>query len=294
MPVEENIRFATSDTTIRGRLLLPQERNPLPAVILCTGFSGTQDTPSIRAAAQAFVDAGLAVLTFDYRSFGISDGTPRQVIDIAGQLADIRSAMDYVGADPRLDSSRIVLWGTSLGGGHAVVASACRFDVAAVIAQVPFNGFPRTVRGRSSRTTRRLLLAMTRDRLRGMLGRPPAYIPAVGPRDTIAVMASDAAEQTIASLDSPTWRNQAAPRVLFSMMRYHPADSAPFVHAPLLVCAAAGDQEAPVELVSELAARAPRGRQVTYPVSHFEVYSPDTRDRLLRDQVDFLTGVLSQ
>src|SRR5918997_1572414 len=38
-----------------------------PCVVLCTGFAGTQDTPSIVATARAFAAAGYAALTFDFR-----------------------------------------------------------------------------------------------------------------------------------------------------------------------------------------------------------------------------------
>ena len=286
------ITFESHGVTCRGTLLLPKTPASVPVVILCTGFGGTQDTPAILAASRAFVHAGYASLTFDYRSFGSSDGEPRQIVDIAGQLTDIQAAMAYVQSNPQLDPSRIVLWGTSLGGGHVVTAAADRDDVVAVVAQVPFNGFPRQVEGRSTMTALRLFAAMVRDRLRETFHRQPAYIPLVGPAASLAVMASDSASLAIAGLDSPTWRNKVAPRGLFAMMRYHPADNAPRVHAPLLVCAASGDREAPVSLVSELTERAPRGRQITYDVSHFEVYRPDVRAQLLADQIAFLHEVV--
>jgi alpha/beta superfamily hydrolase len=56
----------------------------VPCVVMGAGFSGTQDTPSIQAVAQAFANAGFAALTFDYRHFGESDGAPRQLVRIAG------------------------------------------------------------------------------------------------------------------------------------------------------------------------------------------------------------------
>jgi dienelactone hydrolase len=97
---------------------------PVPCFVLGTGFSGTQDTPSIRAAAEAFAEAGFAALTFDYRHFGKSDGTPRQLVRVKGQHEDfhaaIRCARDHAGIDPE----RIALWGTSLGGGHVIAVAA--------------------------------------------------------------------------------------------------------------------------------------------------------------------------
>lgn len=118
-----------------------------PCVVLCTGFGGTQDTPSVVANAHAFADAGYLALTFDYRTFGESGGEPGQLVDISGQLADIHAAVEFARRHDRVDAGRIVLWGTSLGGGHVVTAAARDERIAAVIAQVPFNGSQRRSKG---------------------------------------------------------------------------------------------------------------------------------------------------
>lgn len=55
----------------------------VPAVVLAHGFGGTMDRLTVHA--ERFAAAGIAALVFDYRSFGESDGTPRQVVDLAGQ-----------------------------------------------------------------------------------------------------------------------------------------------------------------------------------------------------------------
>lgn len=288
----EPVQFESSGGICRGMLFLPSAARNAPAVVMCAGFAGTQGTPTIRAAADAFCGAGFAVLTFDYRRFGISDGEPRQVLDLADERRDIESALDFMARHSATDAARIALWGTSLGGGHVVVVAAGRRDVAAVIAQVPFNGFPRRVQGRSPPAVLRLLAAMVIDQVRGLLGRPPHYIPAVGAPGTTAVMASPAAQHAVASLDNGDWVNLVAPRVLLAMMRYRPGASAGHVTAPLLVCAATLDSETPAASVAEIAHRAPKGRLRSYPVAHFDVYRPDVRDQLITDQLAFLTEVM--
>lgn len=273
-------------------LALPAGSPPWPAVVLCTGFAGTHDTPAVRAASAAFAGAGFAALSFDYRGFGLSSGYPRQVPDLAGQRADIGAAIVFLQGDERMDSGRTALWGTSLGGGHVVVAAAERGDVAAVIAQVPFNGFPRKIEGRNPRGVMRLLRAMLVDRIRGYLRLSPRYIPAVGPAGSLAVMATPEAAGAVESLDSRTWRNEAPPRVLFDMMAYRPDRFSARLRAPLLVCVATGDRESPETQASRLAERAPHGRILRYPVSHFDVYRPEVRQQLLAHQTAFLTEVL--
>src|SRR5690606_15577048 len=136
--------------------------------------------------------------------------------------------------------------------------------IAAVVAQVPFNGFPKRVEGRSAKMVWRLLLAMIVDRLRGALGLQPHYIPAVGGPGELAVMASPEAKRTVGVLDSATWENRVAPRALLEMMRYKPGDRAHHLRMPLLVCIGDQDRETVAEDTTQLADKAEFGRLKTY------------------------------
>ncbi len=84
--------------------------------------------------------AGHDVLAFDYRGFGESTGEPRQVVDIPAQLEDWRAAIAFARGLPGVQ--RIVLWGTSYGGGHVLALAAALTGLAGVIAQVPMAGRP--------------------------------------------------------------------------------------------------------------------------------------------------------
>jgi alpha/beta superfamily hydrolase len=87
--------------------------------------------------ATRFAEGGIAALIFDYRNFGESEGEPRQLVEIAGQQTDIRSAVEYVRSRPEIDPDRIALWGNSLGGGHVIAVAAEDPRIGAVIAQIP-------------------------------------------------------------------------------------------------------------------------------------------------------------
>jgi len=78
-------------------------------------------------------------------------------------LEDWRAAIRFARGLKGVDAGRIALWGSSLGGGHAVSAASEDPRVAAVVAQIPFNGFPRRVEGRSALDTLKLLWAMGDD-----------------------------------------------------------------------------------------------------------------------------------
>ncbi|ODQ89662.1 alpha/beta hydrolase [Mycolicibacterium flavescens] len=290
--MEEAVQFSSDGIRCSGLLYRAASAGSAPCVVLCPGFGGTQDTPSMIAAATAFAESGLTAMTFDYRGFGRSAGADRQVVDLAGQRADIGAAIRFARGRPDIDARRIALWGTSLGGGHVITVAAEDPAVAAVVAQVPFNGFPKRVEGRSVTTTLRLLTAILRDRVRGRLSRAPYYIPAIGARGDLAVISSDEARQAVADMNSPTWRNEVAPRALLDMMTYRPGRHASRLAMPVLVCVGIRDRETRGgEQIAELA---PRGVLRRYPLSHFDFYRPDLRRRVLDDQVAFLSDALSE
>ncbi|QBS40752.1 alpha/beta hydrolase [Nocardia sp. CS682] len=283
------VSFTSAGVRCRGYLYLPDASAPVPCVVLCHGYSGTMDR--LFDYAERFVAAGFAALVFDYRGFGESDGEPRQLPEINGQLLDIAAAVDFARGHPGVDPAGVLLWGNSLGGAHVITVAADDSGIAAVVAQIPFNGFPKKVEGRSTGATVKLLAAILWDALRGALGSTPYYIPMVGHPGELAVAASAEADQHIQALagDRNTlWRNTVAPRGLLRMMRYRPSEAAARLACPLLVCVAEHDRETPLESGRELAERAPRGELSVYPGTHFTFYTdPGFRDRVVADQIDF-------
>jgi pimeloyl-ACP methyl ester carboxylesterase len=240
------------------------------------------------AAARTFARHGMTAATFDYRGFGASGGTPRQVVSVPRQLADVRATLTYVRNLDGVDPARVGLWGTSLGGGHVLSVAAEDPAVAAVVAQAPFNGFPRKSAGRSTVQAVGLLWTALKDRLRGRTGHQPLYVKAVGTAEEQAVMVGGAALSVVAELESRTWRNEVAPRALLEMMHYRPGRTVHRIKAPLLISIGSHDEETVESTTRHLAALAPRGTLHTYPISHFDFYRPDVRRQVLADQSEFL------
>jgi fermentation-respiration switch protein FrsA (DUF1100 family) len=292
----KRVSFDSGGVELVGYLHRPVKADgKVPGVVMGHGFSGTQDR--LFDNAERFAESGLAALTFDYRSFGESGGEPRQVVNIEGQQEDWRAAIRFARGLEGVDPERIALWGSSLGGGHVVSVAAKDPRVAAVVAQIPFNGFPRRVEGRSTLDTLKLLWAMGVDAARGRLGLAPHYIPMVGAPGEVAVTATPQAQEHIATLSGETrdslWRNEVAPRGLFGMMRYKPGEAAQRLAMPLLVCVAEFDRESPGELTRQLAERAPHGELRRYPGTHFDFYRDPVRRRVLADQIGFLRAHLA-
>ncbi|WP_407866942.1 alpha/beta hydrolase [Phyllobacterium phragmitis] len=279
--------FWVNSVECRGYLYRPAAGNgPLPCIVMAHGFGGTQEG-SLAKTAEDFAGAGFAALTFDYRNFGESDGEPRQVISIRAQQEDWQAAIAHARSLPDTDR-RIALWGSSLSGAHVIEVAAGDPSITAVMAQVPFNGFPRKVEGRTMADSLKILTAALKDRWAGWRGQPPHYIPAVGKEGELAVMASREADEIVRSMDNRTWRNEIAPRVLLDMAWYRPSRAAPRLSMPLLVCLAEDDKHTPAALGRRIADRAPRGEVRQYPCSHFDFYKEEIRKRVVHDQIGFL------
>ncbi|MGW1542179.1 alpha/beta hydrolase [Streptomyces sp. NPDC002309] len=127
---------ADGGVTLRGWLFLPDGPGPHPAITMAHGYAGVRDH-GLEPFARTFAGNGFAVLLHDHRTFGASDGEPRQDVDPWQQIADWRRAVSCLESRPEVDARRIGLWGTSYAGGHAIVLGATDRRLRAVVAQVP-------------------------------------------------------------------------------------------------------------------------------------------------------------
>jgi alpha-beta hydrolase superfamily lysophospholipase len=76
------------------------------------------------AYARALAERGFAALAFDHRTFGESDGEPRQFEQPAGKADDVRAAATALGADERTRDLPVVGVGVCAGAGFMARAVA--------------------------------------------------------------------------------------------------------------------------------------------------------------------------
>jgi len=77
-----SIEFRSEGATLRGRLYTPNSHSTkLPVIIMAHGYSATIEGMVADRYAEVFSNAGFAVLLYDHRNLGISDGEPRQEIN---------------------------------------------------------------------------------------------------------------------------------------------------------------------------------------------------------------------
>jgi uncharacterized protein len=146
--MEQQVTFYSQGTRLVGHLHLPgdlAEGERRPGVVLCHGFNAVQ-TVAIPPIAEHLAAAGYAVLRFDYRGIGQSDG-PRGRVLPEEHIEDIRAALSFMQTQPGVRDDRLGLYGTSFGGSHAVTTAARDERVRAVVSVVSVGNGRRWLRG---------------------------------------------------------------------------------------------------------------------------------------------------
>jgi uncharacterized protein len=290
-----DVEFASGQDRCAGWLYVPDGDGSFPVAVLAHGWTGVREQ-RLDAYAVRFANAGFAALVFDYRHFGASSGEPRQLLDINRQLADWAAAVGFARSRPEVDRTRVALWGTSFSGGHVIETAARDPEIAAVIAQAPFADGLRNLPYLGIRLALRLTAAGLRDQIGAVFGRPPHMLASVGPPGSLAVMTTPDAEPGFRAIDPPgsSWRNEAAARVALHVGRYRPGRHADRIAAPILFAIAEDDTVTPPAFARAAAARAAHAEIRTYPGGHFDVYVGTGFERIVADQVDFLSRHLQE
>jgi pimeloyl-ACP methyl ester carboxylesterase len=286
--------ITSAGTDCAAWLYRPAGDGPHPMVVMAHGFSATRDQ-RLDAYAERFCAAGLGVLLFDYRHFGASGGVPRQLLDIGRQQADFHAAVAHARAIDWVDPARVALFGSSFSGGHVLAVAAADERIAAVVSQCPFTDGLASLPALGVANILRATVAGLRDQIGALAGRPPYYIPAVGPPGTFAVMSTPDSQPGFAALTSADtgWVNRVAARVGLRVGLYRPGRAAARITCPVLFCVCDRDSVAPAQRTLKWAATAPRGEVKRYPVGHFEIYVGEPFERAVADQTEFLVRVLA-
>lgn len=280
---------------------------PPPVVIMAHGIGGQKDM-GLQKYSEAFAERGIASFVFDYRTFGGSDGMPRNLVDPWRHVEDYRAALDYVrGSDLSglIDPSRVALWGTSFAGGHVLNVAATDLvpdhvgSVRAVVSQTPHldgrAASKRSLIERGRLGSLKMAAATIGDALRGLLGMQARYVSVVGCKGDgkVALMSLAGSDCGSYFQKHPTeylggWRNQVCARVGAMVGLYSPVKALPQVKAPILFVAAEKDTLCPADSVRAAVALAPDAKLSIHDVTHFEIYLGDTLQTILKDMCDFL------
>lgn len=275
--MRKDIEFRTGDgTTLRGWFYEARNTSgPAAIVVMAHGYSGVKG--SLTKYADVFTAAGLAVMLYDHRGFGSSEGAVRQEIDPHQQVADMRDAITFARTLPGIDPERLGVWGSSFAGGHAITLGASDHRVKCAVAQVPMISGHETVRRMFlANRAAKLDKLFTEDRLNRMNGAEPMRIKVFSTEDEICSLPPQVSARFIkASEDEdPLWKNEVTLRSLELMGEYEPGAIIHLVDVtPILMIVGLRDTVTPADVALEAYNRAlePK-RLLTFPGGHFAAY----------------------
>lgn len=236
---EEELSF-TSGPGLRlsARVFHPTHAGPCPGVVMCHGFGGIKDD-NPPPTARLLAAAGYRVLTWDYRGFGESEGSPGRLVPDE-QIEDLVTAIEFFSAREDVLPGGVSLWGSSWGGGIAAGALSRGIGVRCAVLIVPavFAGRDTTSAlppswGNVVEDARRALVHKARTGEITMIDRGEIL------RDPIT---------------RQRYGDKAHPMALESMMHFQtltPVDWSPYIRQPVLVVVVRADLQIPLDRVQQ-------------------------------------------
>jgi dienelactone hydrolase len=292
--VRHDIGFDSGGDLCAAWLYLPVGVERPPIVVLGHGLGASHEM-RVDAFAERFAAAGIAALAFTHRNFGTSGGALRQVVSIKDQLEDWESALRYVKSHPDLDGSRVAVWGSSLGGGNAILVASRHPELAAAVAQCSFTSGTATSLALGPVSSAKLLPAVVADLVAQARGASPVLVPLAVEARAKALMAGPGVIADCQSLmpAGETFRNEAAARIVPKIAVSHPGRAARKVRAPILFCVCDRDTVTPPKPTLRYARTAAKGEIKRYDASHFDIYVGEHFEAAVADQIEFLTRHLT-
>lgn len=283
---QQSVEFASDDgTTLRGVLYLPDAADGVPGVVMSHGFSAVAEM-GLPAFAKAICGAGCAVLVYDHRGLGASDGQPRQQINPWLQMSDMQVALGWLGECPEVDAGRLGLWGSSFSGGEVLILSAIDKRVRAVVATVPFVGAAEATNETGGAAVVGAIQAAITDGIFAKVSNesvvgPLAVVNEEGNGLPAFLGHPEAAEWFLSAGANTTWRNEVTLANAFGTEPpFDPGVCVGHLGCPALFVVASQDEVAEAGLALAAYGRAPEPKQLlVLDGHHFTPYTGEALDK---------------
>ena len=290
--MKQGVQFDSEGVSCAAWYFRPTGGGRFPAIAMAHGIGAVKEM-YLAPYAEAFAEAGIASLVFDYRYWGASGGEPRSRAVPNAQIEDYRNALTWLSLRDEIDESRLGVWGTSFSGGTVLHLGAYDVRVKAVVSQVGAMDVYATAvanMGRERFDGIRRAAAMERKRL--MAGDAPTYLAlASAPGGPPAFMVDAATADWLAAAKAtaaPNLRNEIMLASLEQVLQHAPLLSVERV-APsaLLLLLARDDRVVPSDLIREAFRRAGEPKRlVELPGGHYDVYAEgEARRTAVREAV---------
>ena len=116
-------------------------------------------------------------------------------------------------------------------------------------------------------------------------------VPVAGPPGSLAAMTSPDALPGFEAITPPDSRHgdEVAAAITLEALKWRPGKLAGSIRCPILFQVATNDLDTPPDPAIKASAAAPKGELKTYDCGHFGVYLDPEFDRVVADQVEFLS-----
>ncbi len=287
----EKIELWSEGVLVRGWLHHPDAPSARsPFIVQGPGWLGLADAKLYQPYHEAFTRAGFAVLIFDYRGFGASEGD-RGTLSPAWQVADWRSAVAYMRGRSDMDPDAFAIFGSGgTGGGNAVAVAALEPEARATISQVPVaDGADWLHRMRSEEEWVAFLASVEADRRARVAGGSGTT---VHPREGIMVETAQRRATAVKSdVDAriPTAVPLASAQ---GILEYRPIDVAHRVSG-LMIIAVEDDAVTPTDHATALyeRARSPKRLILQRNTTHYAAYKQNAA-QVIPLMVDWLRSLV--
>jgi alpha/beta superfamily hydrolase len=284
------VSFYSDGLRLAGDLYLPEPEMavPVPAVALCAGWVGGKYHRAVTFA-RGFSAQGIALLSFEYRGWGESEGD-RTKLWPREQVTDVRAAVSYLRQRPEIDSDQIALFGKEHGSAVALQAAVEDAAVKALICMFPVGDCAAWMRSiRRPWEWRELLATIEQDRAeRSVTGvsslMDPSGILLVDPATQ-----ARRRERRTRSDDFAQWRIRIDSAE--ALLAFRPADSVRRLSPrPVLCIAVENDNTIPIEEVLALYEQfdEPKKLILLRGIEHYTAYEPEYLTPALESAARFL------
>lgn len=286
--------FATGGDTCSAMLHLPDGAvdEQLPGILMVGGWGSVQQALTV-SFVNRFVAAGYAVMEFDFPGWGLSGGWPRQDISPWRRVKAASAALAHLKSQPQVAAHRILVWGTSFGGGHVVDLATQHPDLQGAIIQVPMLDGLATMRAAPLKRMVQLLGLGVAGLLKPGT---PIQIPTVAREGELSTMDRDnawgALQLGLEAHPGAKYVNRVTARSVLTIGFYRPWIRLKDVQVPMLIMGATRDTVAPFveEKVRKMAN--PHLSVVQLDADHFDPYFEPFFPNAIKHQLGFLNKVL--
>ena len=115
--MQRAVELSSGDEVIKASLHLAKRKRKCPGVLLCHGFTGNRIESHFLFVkmARALEVQGMAVLRFDFRGSGESQGQFEDMT-LSQEISDAKVAFDFLARRRQVNSNRLGILGLSMGG----------------------------------------------------------------------------------------------------------------------------------------------------------------------------------